>query len=570
VYVLGVNSGWHDSSAALLKDGQVLAMVEQDRLSRKKHAMWETPTDAVAACLREAGITLDDVEVVAIGWDDPVCLEQKGERFDSEQYRQWLLPADRLPRDKTPTIQFVPHHLAHAASGLWTSGFDRAAILVMDGRGETQSTSLAAGSVAGIELLAEWDVSQSLGNFYGYAAEWAGFTFWGPGKLMGLAAYGRSNQPTPLITTDSGYRFDGSPPAPPDVGGQEQQHRDLLDRYFKSVYPFAPGDPTDVMAHAGFAASIQAALEEAIFQLARVAKERTDADDLVIAGGVGLNCTLNGRLARSRLFRDVYVPPVPHDTGVSLGAALVADRARCPEREPMPRFEHAYWGLSPAAAEVEAAIRDSGLAAVRLSEGELVARVADHLAEGRIVGWFQGRAEVGHLGEVLLDDLQITVLVAFSIGAKGPVRHAADVELLVADEEELAADVRTGTRSIGGRYGRAFEERGGDEPWVDSALGAGLTRELDWIDIEPPAAQILAQSSCRRMQVSSASTRLCDRHPNHRRHRSSRGYEPGTRSSMIPCVCRCRSGFPQEQTQALRRAVVLCESAPTTREPGVT
>jgi carbamoyltransferase len=397
MYVLGVNSGWHDSSAALLKDGQLLVMVEQDRVSRQKHAMGEEPTDSIAVCLREAGVSLDEVEAIAVGWDEPVCWAQRGEDLNLEQYRHRLVPVSRIPHERTPPIHFVPHHAAHAASGLWTSGFDRAAILVMDGRGETQSTSLMAGSGAGgIELLGEWDISQSLGNYYGHAAEWAGFSFWsGPGKLMGLAPYGRPQQSTFLMPTPSGYHFVGSSTSPPDVSEQAKNQRALLKGFFGGLYPYAPGDPLDVMAYAGFAATIQAALEEAIFQLARVARESTQADSLVIAGGVGLNCTMNGRLARSGLFQDVYIPPVPYDSGVSLGAALVVDRDLCPDREAMPRLEHAYWGLRPNEADIELAVREAGLPAVRLSEGELVDRVADHLTEGRIVGWFQGRAEVG-------------------------------------------------------------------------------------------------------------------------------------------------------------------------------
>jgi carbamoyltransferase len=212
---------------------------------------------------------------------------------------------------------------------------------------------------------------------------------------MGLASYGHPVAATCLTATRCGYEFNGGPVAGAGVGKQEDHSRRLLFDYFKSVYPFAPGDPGDIMAYANFAASVQAALEEAVFQLAKVARERTAAEDLVITGGVGLNCTMNGRLARAGLFRDVYVPPVTHDTGVSLGAALVADRQRCPGRKPMSRFEHAYWGLEASAGDIDKAVKESGLPAIRLDEEDLLSRVVDHLTEGRIVGWFQGRAEVG-------------------------------------------------------------------------------------------------------------------------------------------------------------------------------
>lgn len=395
MYILGVNTGWHDSSAALLKDGQLVALVEQDRVSRTKNAMGERPTGAMLACLKEAGITLDDVEVVAVGWNDPLCMQQNGTAYDPEAYRQALLPREHFAHHKAPPIQFVSHHLAHAASGMWTSGFGRAAVLVVDGRGDTQATSLWAGSPHALECLQEWDVSQSLGNFYGEAADWAGFSFWGPGKLMGLASYGRAEPSTALVTTASGYRFEGTAPPTPDVKLQARRHRELVHGHFATLYPYSRGDAGDIMAHANFAASIQAAVEAAVFELAKLAKSRTGADDLVITGGVGLNCTFNGRLARSGIFRDIYVPPVTFDSGVSLGAALVADRERHPDREPMPRMEHAYWGRRPDASEVERAVEESGLTAVRLSEDELVSRVADHIADGRVVGWFQGRAEIG-------------------------------------------------------------------------------------------------------------------------------------------------------------------------------
>jgi predicted NodU family carbamoyl transferase len=395
MYILGVNHGWHDSSAAILHDGSLVALVESDRVSRIKNAMGEKPTAAIIACLSEAGVTLDDIEAIAIGWDEPVCAAQKGEVHDPAQFREWLIPRDLLPRDREPPIQFVPHHLAHAASGMWTSGFDDAAVLVVDGRGETQSTSLAVGTRDTIRWFAEWDIAHSLGNFYGYAAEWAGFGFWGPGKLMGLAPYGKPLDSSCLVPTDSGYRFKGNGRSPTEVHEQESAHRALLDTFFESLYPFAPGDVDDIMAHAGFAASVQVALEEAVIQLARIAKERSGSENLVITGGVGLNCTLNGRLARSGLFREIYVPPVTFDTGVGLGAALIADRQRCPDREPMPRFQHAYWGATPSAEAVEADIQASGLLAERLPEEELVSRVADRIADGKVVGWFQGRAEIG-------------------------------------------------------------------------------------------------------------------------------------------------------------------------------
>lgn len=394
MYILGVNSGWHDSAAALLKDGRLVALVETDRVSRQKNAMMERPAQAIAACLRHAGITLDEVETVAVGWDEPVTMAQNKEDYHPDRFAEALLPADILPHRQRPPVRFVAHHLAHAESGLWGSGFGRAAMLVVDGRGETQSTSLAAGGPDGFEWFGEMDISQSLGNFYGHAADWAGFTFWGPGKLMGLASYGRAEESMLLKVVESGYEFAGSSPSSSDVKEQSKAQRKLVFDYFASLYPFNGGDPSDIMAHANFAATIQAALEAAVFRLAEIVRDRSGCEDLVITGGVGLNCTMNGRLVRSGMFRDVYVPPVTFDTGVSLGAALAVAR-EAGYGGASGSLDHAYHGIEPSDSDIERALHGAGLSAPQLPDEELFNRVAAYLADGKVVGWFNGRAEIG-------------------------------------------------------------------------------------------------------------------------------------------------------------------------------
>jgi carbamoyltransferase len=393
--ILGVNSGPHDGSAALLRDGELVAMVEQERLSRRKHALGESPADAIAACLRIGGVMLDDVDVIAVGWDMLQMWGRHAMPRDRAAYDAWLLPPEQLPRAVTPPIAFIRHHEAHAASALWMSGLDRAVALVMDGSGEGEATTISVATGSGLSRLAEWDISQSLGNFYGLAAEWAGFSFWGPGKLMGLAPYGRPIETMPLHATPMGYAFANSRPPHPLWHRRFLQHRALLLRCFRDLYPFSPGDGSEAMAYARFAASVQDALEQAIFQLVRIARERTGADTIVLAGGVALNCTFNGKLARSGLFRDVFVPPFPHDAGVGLGAALIVDRQRRGDEAPSRRLPHAYWGESNTPCDVDAALGSIGLPARRLAEAELTQCVAAHLAAGHTIGWSQGRAEVG-------------------------------------------------------------------------------------------------------------------------------------------------------------------------------
>jgi carbamoyltransferase len=401
MFILGVNTGPHDGSAALLLNGTLLVMAEQERLSRRKHAFGESPADAIAACLATAGITLDDVAEVAVGWDVPRLTTTEGLRFDAGQFDRWLFPPDMFPSPTRPPLRFVPHHLAHAASALWTSGTERAAILVIDGRGETQATTIAAGTPAGITILREWDIVQSIGHFYGFAAEWAGLSVWDAGKLMGLAAYGQPTQPVPLTPVPDGYEIAGHPEPDDRVPMHYFQLRSHLRRCFGAEnYPYSAGVPEEPMAHADFAASVQRALEDVVFRLADMARKLTSSRHLVLAGGVGLNCTMNGRLAESGLFDDYYVPPVPHDAGVSLGAALLASREHAnghgfADTLPGERLDHAFWGPAHPPEEITSALSAAGLSGTRLTERELVSRVADLLADGCLVGWWQGRSEVG-------------------------------------------------------------------------------------------------------------------------------------------------------------------------------
>ncbi len=396
MFILGVNTGPHDGSAALLHDGTLVLMAEQERLSRRKRAFGESPAAAIGSCLDAAGISLSEVAEVAVGWDVPQLTMVEDRNFDEKRFRDWLFPAEMFGSGHEPPLRFVPHHLAHAASALWTSGTDRAAVLVMDGRGETQATTIAKGTSRDIVVLREWDSLLSLGHFYGFAAEWAGLSVWDAGKLMGLAAYGRSGQRVPLTRTPDGYDMPGRPEPHERVAYRYFQLRSYLRKFFTAEnYPYGEGDMTEPMAYADFAASVQHALEEVVLNLATIAKRLTGADRLVLAGGVGLNCTMNGVLARSGIFTDLYVPPVPHDAGVSLGAALMAYRERAGTGSRMMSLDHAFWGPAPAVDEVTSALRAAGLHGSPLPEAELVAQVADHLVAGRLVGWWQGRSEVG-------------------------------------------------------------------------------------------------------------------------------------------------------------------------------
>jgi len=395
-YVLGVNTGPHDASAALLRDGELVVMLEQERVSRNKHAFSESPREAIAACLAHEGIDIGAVAEIAVGWDVPALMEVEGMTFNERDFTAWLLGTAGTSARRIPPLRYVNHHLAHAASAFYTSGKSEAAILVVDGRGEFAATTLAIGGPSGIEVVKTWGTRLSLGHLYGWAAEWAGLTMWGTGKLMGLAAYGSACQPIPLSVVADGYMIDDAPPAGTSVPHHFMQLRSRLRNSFRTKnYPFGQGQPSDVMAHADFAASIQCGLEGVLLALAEMARRETGQTTLVLAGGVALNCTANGSLIRSRLFEDVWIPPFPHDAGVSLGAAFIADRAANPTRPTPSRLGHAFWAPSPEISDRDASDLLAGYETSSHPDTQLHEIVAQHLVGGRLVGWWQGRGEAG-------------------------------------------------------------------------------------------------------------------------------------------------------------------------------
>jgi carbamoyltransferase len=389
--VLGVNTGPHDGSAALLRNGRLVAMVEQERLSRNRYARGESPRNAIDACLAHAGIELADVERIAVGWDVPRLCDIEGVAYDERAFRTWMTGDVHLG----VPIQFVGHHVAHAASAFYTSGWTTAAILVMDGRGEDVATTLAVGGPDGIETIRTWGIGASLGHAYGWAADWAGLTHWGAGKLMGLAAYGRPGRPVPLRATADGYTVDLPVAGVPDRQ-QFMVTRSRLRQHFRQEhYPFSPATEGDVLAYADFAAAMQHGLEDALLSLARLAHAETGLNRLAMAGGVALNCTANGKILSSGTFDEVWVPPVPHDAGVSLGAALVVDRAIRGARTPPPRLPHAFWG--PDTPDPDAGLLDrlDNFQVDHYHADDIPGAVAQALVDGMIVAWWQGRAEVG-------------------------------------------------------------------------------------------------------------------------------------------------------------------------------
>jgi carbamoyltransferase len=370
-WIVGLNHGAHDSACALLHDGELIVAVEQERLSRRKRAVGQSPAHALQYCLDHAGIELPDIDVVALGSDHDLLAqwlrieEKERERVLPFDRPEWLFPDEIFGGRRPRSVRSVPHHLAHAASAYWPSGFDECAVLVIDAMGESTATSIAVGCEGKVEIIEDYGVDTSLGFFYEAASEFAGLGCNEGGKLMGLAAYGRAKYPASLAYRDNAIVWEGVPESNSYGRASIKERSAALQSYFaRSAFPFAARRGESIMAYADFAASAQVALEDTVLALAGRARELTGRTRLAVAGGVGLNCTANGKLADAGIFGKVYVQPMAHDAGVALGAALVVAGEEA--IAPRAQMAHAYWGPGLPEHETIAAFAAAGVDAERM------------------------------------------------------------------------------------------------------------------------------------------------------------------------------------------------------------
>lgn len=414
--VLGVN-GWpgvsHDAAACLIIDGEVVAFAEEERFTRHKHAYGAAPLNATAYCLDRAGLALDDVDVVAHGWDLPRLYRDRGlDWFPCERDAlEHLLPAELFPRGRNPKLTFVGHHLAHAASAYHLSGHRRGAILVLDGQGENESASLAVGSRGRIRMLRSVPPGWSLGYFYSAVCEHAGLGGDAAGKMMGLASYG-----TPADTTfgtfgftDDGYTLDAVPEGLLARGSTDEEAAALAlwgehlartqarpanrvsRRYDPAAGRFRRVTERDPFDYRDLAATAQSTVEHCVAGMVRALLRETGETTLMLAGGVAFNATLNGKLRRMPEVGELFVQPLAGDQGVALGAAAFI-AAEAGERV-LPMSGSVAWGPRWEPGRIRERLDAAG---IRYTEpGDIAAATAELIADGSVVGWVQGAAEGG-------------------------------------------------------------------------------------------------------------------------------------------------------------------------------
>lgn len=410
--ILGLNAFHGDSSAVLLRDGELVCAAEEERFNRVKH--WAGfPQGAVAACLSG-----ESPEHVAVSRDPSAQFWRKLARVVVRpQY--WRRAADRgrnllhvsrvaaaLGGDHTAKVHFVEHHRAHLASAFFCSPFEEAAVVSIDGFGDFSSVMWGVGRGNKIEIRGAVRFPHSLGIFYTAFTQFLGFPKYGDEyKMMGLAAYGEPRflkQVREVVSTKADQvrlNLDYFVHHSTGVDMTWDDCEPVLGTVYSSKMVEVFGEPRvprgEVLRrHADLAASVQQVLEENYFDLLRYVQKRTGQRRLCLAGGVALNCVANGKIFEQTDFQDLWIQPAASDAGTSLGAALyVWHQALGKPRSFVMR--HAYWGPEYSEGEIRNVLEANGAVYRKLSEEELIDRAAAELAEGRIVGWFHGRMEFG-------------------------------------------------------------------------------------------------------------------------------------------------------------------------------
>jgi carbamoyltransferase len=403
-----INQGF-DSAAALVGAEGVVAAAAEERFTREK-ATGDFPIRAIQYCLRTAGLKIGDVDYLAHGFDyEPVQSAFREAEYLGRQYDELFSPAvqkEHLNRH-FPSVDWekkfiaVPHHLAHAASAFYPSGFGESLILVSDGMGEVHSMSVALGQGTEIKVLKQLPAFHSLGILYGVFTLYLGFCMnMDEYKVMGLAPYGDParyfNQVMALVSlkedgtyTIPAFARDGTPL-------EKETHAGFL-RFLTDQFG-PPREPEGEMTrhHKDLAAALQAVLQATQLHVLRHFKALTGQNHLCMAGGVALNCSLNGVIRRSRLFDRMFVQPAAGDDGTALGAALFAQKQHDPAFKPH-RMTVPLWGPEFGQDEIQKAA-DGREDCVRMGADNfdnLCVQVAERLARGEVVAWFQGRMEFG-------------------------------------------------------------------------------------------------------------------------------------------------------------------------------
>ncbi|MBX3057502.1 MAG: nodulation protein [Anaerolineae bacterium] len=421
--ILGVFYGV-DPAACLLVDGELVSYVEEERLIRFKHADGQFPIRSIEFCCKQAGISISEVDTIAYGWDCEAYTDGRMADFYTAVNQQYPPDANTLAWQqrnlrlfnldnqretfrahlvrhfgnvRLPELKTIPHHYAHAVTAYHLSPYDEALVLTIDGSGDSQTTCIWHGSGDQLEMLHEIKIPHSLGWLYAAITEFLGFAAYdGEYKVMGLAAFGRPNEQYRqalaqiVQVADDGFSFTVNPNAiHHGRHTYSYRHTDWLVDLF-GLEPRLGNRPLDAR-HEDLAYETQHLLEECVLRLLSHFQKQTGLRTLCISGGVALNVKMNYAIHKSGLFDQMFIFPIPSDSGTGIGAAAALHQQLTGER--VRPLEHVYLGPGYSDAEIELQIKSCGLAYSR--HDDIAAVTADLLAQGKIVGWFQNRMEGG-------------------------------------------------------------------------------------------------------------------------------------------------------------------------------
>src|SRR5450432_1972177 len=419
--ILGISAFYHDSAAALIDNGRVVAAAQEERFTRKKHDA-TFPHNAIVYCLAEAGVGADGLDHVVF-YDKPflkferlletyIALAPRGFGSFKMSIPLWLrekLFQKSLLRDElrkfagdfdTSRLLFCEHHLSHAASAFYPSPFEDAAVLTMDGVGEWATTSAAIGNGNRLEIFQEIHFPHSLGLLYSAATYYTGFKVnSGEYKVMGLAPYGEPKYAKLILDNLIDLKPDGSFRLDMSYFDYCTGFTMTNDRFAKLFgEPVRTPDQLLTSFHMDVAASIQSVLDEAVLRLTRSLASQTGSRNLCLAGGVALNCVANGKVLRDGSFENIWIQPAAGDAGGAVGAAYAAYHLFKGQPRQTSRTDGmsgSLLGPSFSQAEIERRLTAAQARFVVLSEVEMIETTAQALAGQKAVGWFQGRMEFG-------------------------------------------------------------------------------------------------------------------------------------------------------------------------------
>lgn len=416
-YILGISALYHDSAACLLRDGVIVAAAHEERFTRKKHDA-AFPKEAIAYCLREAGIDAASLSFVAF-YEKPIVKFDRilQTSIDAAPWgiRPFLMAMPIWLKDRlwmhgliqkelpgfTGKIIFPTHHEAHAASSFFASPFEHAAVLTLDAVGEWHTTTYGVGKGNTLTLKKSINFPHSLGMLYSAFTYYCGFKVnSGEYKLMGLAPYGEPKYSDHIRKHLIAVNEDGSFTLNMRYFGY-MQSLFMTNKRFHALFGRDPRKPDEKIEqfHMDIAASIQEVTEEIVCRIGRHVRKETGEENLCLAGGVALNCVANGKLEREGVFNRIWVQPAAGDAGGALGAALFVWYHHLKNERTVDgasdMMRGAYLGPSFSNDEIESVLSLSGFEFERLSDEDIVEKVAELLAKEKVVGWFQGRMEYG-------------------------------------------------------------------------------------------------------------------------------------------------------------------------------